>query len=95
MIRDYKRRMCCVKYADQKLRINAIRKNNILPIEIREMADAEIAKFPRDANYTRVTDRCAVTSRARGTVHRWRLSRIFWRHLADYNKVSGVIRAHW
>lgn len=95
MIRDYKRRMTCVKYSDQRLRINAIRKNNILPIEIRELADAEINTLPRDSNKIRCTDRCAVTSRARGTVHRWRLSRIFWRQLADYNKVSGVIRAHW
>lgn len=95
MIRDYRRRQVCLEYADQRLRINGIRKNDILPIELREIADTEIAALPRNSALNRITPRCAVTSRARGTVYRWRLSRIFWRDLADHNKVSGVIRAHW
>lgn len=33
--------------------------------------------------------------RPRGIVKEWRMSRIVWRHLADYNKLSGVQRAMW
>lgn len=95
MIRDVKRRKMVGEYAKERLRINSLRKNDILPIELREMADAEIAALPRDSCLVRVHNRCAITSRPRGIVHRWRLSRIAWRHLADYNKLSGVQRAMW
>ncbi|CAO1422090.1 unnamed protein product [Diamesa hyperborea] len=96
MIKDHKRRVCVAQHAVDRLRINSLRKNDILPIELREVASQEIhTKFPRDANLNRVRERCALTSRPRGIVMRWRLSRIVWRHLADYNKLSGVQRAMW
>ncbi|XP_053949570.1 28S ribosomal protein S14, mitochondrial [Anastrepha ludens] len=95
MIRDVKRRKCVAEHAKERLRVNALRKNDILPAELREVADAEIAAFPRDSCLVRVRERCAITSRSRGIVHRYRLSRMVWRHLADYNKLSGVQRAMW
>jgi small subunit ribosomal protein S14 len=95
MIRDVKRRRCVAANAVDRLRVNSLRKNDILPQEIREIADVEIAAFPRDSSLVRVRERCALTSRARGNVFRWRVSRIVWRHLADYNKLSGVQRAMW
>ncbi|XP_045470391.1 28S ribosomal protein S14, mitochondrial [Harmonia axyridis] len=95
MIRDVKRRKTVTEYAPMRLRVNALRKNNILPPEIRELADAEIQAFPRDSALLHLTNRCVVTSRPRGNVMRWRLSRIVFRHLADYNKLSGIQRAMW
>ncbi|KAJ8871077.1 hypothetical protein PR048_027381 [Dryococelus australis] len=95
MIRDLKRRRTVKQYAVEKLRINTLRKNDILPHEIRELADKEISALPLNAHLTRTHKRCALTSRPRGLVHRWQLSRIVWRHLADYNKLSGVQRAMW
>ncbi|XP_053664567.1 28S ribosomal protein S14, mitochondrial [Anopheles marshallii] len=95
MIKDHKRRQCVVQHADARLRVNSLRKNTILPIELREIASKEIDAFPRDSSLVRVRERCAVTSRPRGIVHRWRVSRIVWRHMADYNKLSGVQRAMW
>lgn len=95
MIRDVKRRKMVTEYAVDRLRVNSLRKNDILPIQLREIADKEISAFPRDSCLVRVRERCAITSRPRGIVHRYRLSRIVWRHLADYNKLSGVQRAMW
>ncbi|XP_018561334.1 28S ribosomal protein S14, mitochondrial [Anoplophora glabripennis] len=95
MIRDVKRRKVVTEYAPSRLRINSLRKNDILPPELREIADAEIAALPRDSTLMRLTRRCVVTSRGKGTVVRWRLSRIVFRHLADYNKLAGVQRAMW
>ncbi|XP_058122177.1 small ribosomal subunit protein uS14m isoform X2 [Anopheles ziemanni] len=95
MIKDHKRRQCVVQHAEDRLRVNSLRKNTILPIELREIASKEIDAFPRDSSLVRVRERCAVTSRPRGIVHRWRVSRIVWRHMADYNKLSGVQRAMW
>lgn len=95
MVKDVKRRNCVAQYSKERLRVNSLRKNDILPIELREIADTEINALPRDSNLIRVRERCAITSRPRGIVHRWRFSRIVWRHLADYNKLSGVQRAMW
>ncbi|CAH0600240.1 unnamed protein product [Chrysodeixis includens] len=95
MIRDVKRRRMSAENFLERTRINALRKNDILPVEIRELADKDVNKFEMNAIPLRINNRCAVTSRPRGVVKEWRLSRIVWRHLADYNKLSGVQRAMW
>lgn len=95
MIRDVKRRKMVTEFAPMRLRLNSLRKNDILPPELKEITDKEIAALPRDSSWMRVCKRCAVTSRPRGIVYRWRLSRIVFRHLADYNKLAGVQRAMW
>lgn len=78
-----------------RLRINALRKNTILPPELKEVADREIDALQRNSSICRITHRCAVTGRARGTVLRWRMSRFVFRQLADHNKLAGVQRAMW
>ncbi|NP_001188000.1 28S ribosomal protein S14, mitochondrial [Ictalurus punctatus] len=95
MLRDVKRRQMAYEYADTRLRINAIRKNTLLPKELQEVADKEIAALPRDSCPVRIRNRCVVTSRPRGVKRRWRLSRIVFRHLADHSQMSGIQRAMW
>ncbi|XP_037314612.1 28S ribosomal protein S14, mitochondrial [Pungitius pungitius] len=95
MLRDVKRRQMAFDYANERLRINALRKNTILPKELQEVADKEIAALPRDSCPVRIRNRCVMTSRPRGVKRRWRLSRIVFRHLADHNQMSGILRARW
>ncbi|XP_064197746.1 28S ribosomal protein S14, mitochondrial isoform X2 [Anguilla rostrata] len=95
MLRDVKRRQMAFEYADERLRINALRKNTVLPKELQEVADKEIAALPRDSCPVRIRNRCVMTSRPRGVKRRWRLSRIVFRHLADHNQMSGIQRAMW
>ncbi|XP_076645878.1 mitochondrial ribosomal protein S14 [Halictus rubicundus] len=96
MIRDIKRRKLAEKHAPERLRLVALKRNDILPVEIRELAGKQIDEtIPRQTALRQLTFRCVLTSRARGNVPRWRLSRIMFRHLADYNKLAGVQRALW
>ncbi|KAA0201144.1 28S ribosomal protein S14 mitochondrial [Fasciolopsis buskii] len=95
MVRDYKRRQVSAHFSDLRMRLNAIRKNTILPGEIRDLASVQIASLPRDSHWTRIHSRCVVTSRRRGCKTRWRVSRIIWRRFADYNHMSGVLWACW
>lgn len=83
------------EFAIDRLRLVALKRNDIIPAEIREQAGAELHAFPRDSCPVRIVKRCAITSRPRGIAIRWRLSRIMFRHLADYNKLSGIERAMW
>uniref|UniRef100_A0AC11D5S6 Mitochondrial ribosomal protein S14 n=1 Tax=Ovis aries TaxID=9940 RepID=A0AC11D5S6_SHEEP len=95
MLRDVKRRKMAYEYADERLRINSLRKNTILPKHLQEVADEEIAALPRDSCPVRIRNRCVMTSRPRGVKRRWRLSRIVFRHLADHGQLSGIQRAIW
>nr|XP_037277618.1 28S ribosomal protein S14, mitochondrial-like [Rhipicephalus microplus] len=95
MARDAKRRKVVKEYARLRLNINSLRKNDILPKSLQEIADKEIAELPLDSCYTRFHGRCVITSRARSFVRPWRVSRMMFRHLADYNYLSGVQRAMW
>nr|XP_035145057.1 28S ribosomal protein S14, mitochondrial-like [Callithrix jacchus] len=95
MWRDVKRRKMAYEYADERLRVNSLRKNTILPKLLQDVADEEIAAFPRDSCPVRIRNRCVMTSRPRGVKRRWRLSRTVFRHLADHGQLSGVQRAMW
>merc|ERR1712198_704830 len=95
MVKEVRNRKLVKEFAFERLNINALRKNKIIPEQIKEIADKEIAALPTNSSITRLHKRCALTSRPRGLVTRWRLSRIVWRHEADYNKLSGVQRAMW
>ncbi|KAK8392630.1 hypothetical protein O3P69_014806 [Scylla paramamosain] len=95
MIKEVKHRKLVKEYAFERININALRKNKILPAELQEIADKEIADLPRKSSISQLHKRCMLTSRPRGLVTRWRLSRIVWRNEADYNKLSGIQRAMW
>lgn len=96
MLKDYKRRMLVKDYAIDRIRLNTVKRNNVLPQELREVAAEELHNnFPRDSCFIRIRERCAITSRPRGCVKQYRVSRIVFRQLADYNKLSGVQRAMW
>lgn len=96
MLKDYKRRMLVKEHAVDRIRLNTVKRNDVLPHELREVAGSELHNnFPRDACYVRIRERCMITSRPRGCVKRFRVSRIVFRHLADYNKLAGVQKAQW
>ncbi|OWF49314.1 28S ribosomal protein S14, mitochondrial-like [Mizuhopecten yessoensis] len=95
MKRDAKRRELIKEYGAERLRYNAIKRNTILPSKLREKAAEDIRTLPLDSSITRVHKRCIISSRPRGNLNRFRMSRIVWRKLADYNKLSGVTRSSW
>ncbi|GFO04591.1 28S ribosomal protein s14, mitochondrial [Plakobranchus ocellatus] len=95
MARDYKRRVMLKKYTPLRQRYVAMKRCSVLPKEIQEIVSQEIHEFPRDSCYSRAHRRCILTSRPRWCIHKYRISRIQWRLLADYNKLSGVTRATW
>ncbi|XP_033227614.1 28S ribosomal protein S14, mitochondrial [Belonocnema kinseyi] len=94
-MRDMKRRKLAKEYAPTRLRLVSVKRCKILPPEIRELASKDFDYVPRQSALRQLTGRCVVTSRPRGNVMRWRLSRIIWRNLADHNQLAGVQRALW
>lgn len=81
--RQAKRERLVAKYA-------AIRK------ELKEKGDiAGLQQLPRNANPTRLHNRCSMTGRPRGYIRKFGLSRISFRELALEGKIPGVTKASW
>ena len=61
----------------------------------RLMARLKMAELPRNANPTRVRNRCELTGRSRAYYRKFRLSRIMLRELANKGLIPGVIKSSW
>ena len=94
-LRDVQRRRILKEHAEERNKVAALFRNDILPQELKDLAREQIHKVPRDSAITRVNRRCAITGRGRGIFHQFRVSRMVFRAEADYNKLSGVQRAKW
>ncbi len=81
--REAKRQRLVNKYA-------ALRK------ELKAKGDyAALQKLPRNANPTRLHNRCSLSGRPRAYLRKFGLSRIAFRELALEGKIPGVIKASW
>lgn len=80
MIRDVKRRRMSAENFLERTRINAMRKNDILPVEIRELADKDINKFELNATPMRINNRCVITSRLVSSLFNILFSKVFHHH---------------
>lgn len=81
--RDLKRKKLNAKYAAKRA-------------ELKALGDQEgLAKLPRNASPTRLTNRCVETGRPRGYMRQFGLSRISFREHASKGEIPGVTKASW
>jgi len=79
------------KFAEPKAVANDAKKSD----EQRYLARLELQKLPRNANPTRLRNRCGQTGRPRGTFRTFGLGRSKIRELAFKGDIPGVIKASW
>ncbi len=79
------------KYAELKAIINDANKSD----DERYAARLELQKLPRNANPTRLRNRCSLTGRPRGTFRQFGLGRSKIRELAFAGDIPGVTKASW
>ncbi|XP_034235039.1 28S ribosomal protein S14, mitochondrial [Thrips palmi] len=94
-IKDQKRRITVKKFGRERMLLNTLYRCKGLPPEIREIAHEDVKALPRDSNFIRLNYRCYATSRPRACIKEFRMSRIVFRHLADYNNLAAIQRAMW
>jgi len=82
------------KYAKKRETIKAKMSVNATPEERME-AMKKMAKLPRNANPTRLHNRCSVTGRARGFSRLFGLCRQQLRTMASEGKLPGVRKSSW
>jgi len=82
------------QYAKKRETIKAKMSVNATPEE-RMDAMKKMAKLPRNANPTRLHNRCSVTGRARGYSRLFGLCRQQVRTMASEGKLPGVRKSSW
>jgi small subunit ribosomal protein S14 len=93
--RDQKRRKLVKKFARKREELEAILANPKASEEVRFAARLKIQQLPRNANPTRLRNRCALTGRARGYFRKFGLARNKLREFAMRGEVPGVVKASW
>ena len=93
--RELKREKLVAKYAKKYAELKAVADDAKHSDEQRYAARLELQKLPRNANPTRLRNRCALTGRARGTFRMFGLGRNKIRELAFKGEIPGVVKASW
>ncbi|MEY4215370.1 MAG: 30S ribosomal protein S14 [Burkholderiaceae bacterium] len=93
--RDIKRQALVKKYAPKRQALEAIINDQSRSEEERFQARLKLQALPRNANPTRLRNRCEVTGRPRGTYRKFGLGRIKLRESAMRGEIPGLVKASW
>jgi len=93
--RELKRQKLVAKYASKHAGLKAIAGDVKRSDDERAQARLALQKLPRNANPTRMRNRCEMTGRPRGTFRQFGLGRAKIRELAFEGQIPGIIKASW
>lgn len=93
--REDKRRKLVAKFAAKRAELNAQINNTKLSDEERMEARLKLQQLPRNANPTRLRNRCQLTGRPRGVFRKFGLCRNKLREIAFRGDVPGMTKASW
>jgi len=93
--REQKREKLVAKYAKKYAELKKVADDAQKSDEERYAARLELQKLPRNANPTRLRNRCGLTGRPRGTFRKFGLGRSKIRELAFKGDIPGVVKASW
>lgn len=93
--RELKRERLVASYAKKYSELQAVAQSAKHSEEDRYIARLALQKLPRNANPTRLRNRCAITGRPRGTFRMFGLGRTKIREMAFKGDIPGVIKASW
>ncbi|TFY97815.1 30S ribosomal protein S14 [Ramlibacter rhizophilus] len=93
--RELKREKLVAKYAKKHAELKAITEDAKKTGEERAAARLALQQLPRNANPTRLRNRCEITGRPRGTFRQFGLARNKIREMAFTGDIPGVIKASW
>ncbi|MDR2164896.1 MAG: 30S ribosomal protein S14 [Zoogloeaceae bacterium] len=93
--REDKRRALVAKYAKKRAALVAIIGDTSLSDTERYEARLKLQQFPRNANPSRLRNRCQLTGRPRGVFRKFGMCRNKIRELAFDGQIPGVVKASW
>ncbi|TAG77297.1 MAG: 30S ribosomal protein S14 [Burkholderiales bacterium] len=93
--RELKREALVAKFAKKHAELKAIANDAKQSEEARADARAKLQALPRNANKTRLRNRCQLTGRPRGVFSKFGLGRHKVRELAFRGEIPGLTKASW
>ncbi len=93
--RNEKRKKLVMRFAKKRAALVGIIDNQKASEETRFAARLKLQALPRNANPTRVRNRCALTGRPRGVFSKFGLGRNKLREYAMRGEIPGVVKASW
>jgi small subunit ribosomal protein S14 len=93
--RNEKRKKLVAKFAKKRDALQAIIDDPKASDETRYEARLKIQALPRNANKTRLRNRCALTGRPRGVYSKFGLGRNKLREFAMRGEIPGIVKASW
>jgi small subunit ribosomal protein S14 len=93
--REAKREALVKKYDARRKALKATIADQTLSMEERLEAQRRLQALPRNANPTRLRNRCGLTGRPRGTFRKFGLARSKIREAAMRGDIPGMVKASW
>jgi small subunit ribosomal protein S14 len=93
--RELKREKLVEKYSRKYNELQSVARDAKRSDEERYAARLELQRLPRNANPSRLRNRCEITGRPRGTFRKFGLGRSKIRELAFKGDIPGVVKASW
>ena len=93
--KNERRKKLVKKYAGKYARLKAIADDESKDDGERLIARLKLAEIPRNANPTRVRNRCSTTGRPRGYYRKFGLNRIELRDLGNKGLIPGLTKSSW
>ena len=93
--KNERRKKLVKQYAGKYAALKATANDKSLDDGERLIARLKLAEIPRNANPTRVRNRCATTGRPRGYYRKFGLCRICLREMVHAGEIPGVTKASW
>lgn len=93
--KNERRKKLVKQYAEKFAKLKAIADDELLDETERLMARLKMAELPRNANPTRVRNRCSTTGRPRGYYRKFGLNRIELRDLGNKGLIPGLTKSSW
>ena len=93
--RNEKRKKLVAKYAKRRAALQSVVESSKASDEDRYAARLKLQQLPRNANPTRVRNRCSLTGRPRGVFSKFGLGRNKLREYVLRGEVPGVVKASW
>ena len=93
--KNERRKKLVVKYAAKYAALKAIADDESVDETERLIARLKMAELPRNANPTRVRNRCVTTGRPRGYYRKFGLCRIELRDKGNKGLIPGLTKSSW
>jgi small subunit ribosomal protein S14 len=89
------RRRLVKKFSGRRERLLAVANDESKTMEERFEARLKLAELPRNANPTRIRNRCEITGRPRSYYRKLGMSRIALRELGSKGLIPGLVKSSW